>query len=215
MDAGRGRQGERGHQHGHGQSVRDDYDPEIHVVRSELRNGSGPGRLGPRHRDPVNLPTGRGGPGPSRTASGKSNVIRNYEIARNQTERIVCRATSPGSPCPWSWTEPTERRSGARVFVPDRGRLNTSRGGTAAVGFNADREHDLGLLHALQPGAPISWPGRAGQRQELCLAHQARRVPGHCPLGADLHRQAVGGGSGPCGCWARPWTGPGPRGGGT
>ena len=77
--------------------VEDNYDPEIHVVRSEeLKNASsgsmseGAGIAGTQS----NLPTGRGGPGaiPGATASGQSNVLRNYEIGRNQVERVV----SPG-----------------------------------------------------------------------------------------------------------------------
>lgn len=77
--------------------VEDNYDPEIHVVRSEeLKNASSgamadsAGMAGTQS----NLPTGRGGPGsiPDSTASGQSNVLRNYEIGRNQVERVV----SPG-----------------------------------------------------------------------------------------------------------------------
>lgn len=74
-------------------SVEDNYDPEIHVVRSEeLKNSSNDanaanaGIAGTQS----NLPTGRGGPGsiPESTSSGQSTVLRNYEIARNQTERV-------------------------------------------------------------------------------------------------------------------------------
>ncbi len=78
-------------------SVEDNYDPEIHVVRSEELKAAGAsgsalnaGIAGTQS----NLPTGRGGPGslPETTGTGQSNIIRNYEIARNQTERVK----SPG-----------------------------------------------------------------------------------------------------------------------
>jgi len=78
-------------------NVEDTYDPEIQVVRSEeLKNaGSGKdaGALG-LAGTASNLPTGRGEPGslPDNTRSGSGSIIRNYEIARNQTERVK----SPG-----------------------------------------------------------------------------------------------------------------------
>lgn len=78
-------------------SVEDNYDPEIHVVRSEELKAAGAGASALNAGiagTQSNLPTGRGGPGalPETTGSGQSNVIRNYEIARNQTERVK----SPG-----------------------------------------------------------------------------------------------------------------------
>jgi flagellar M-ring protein FliF len=78
-------------------SVEDMYDPEIHVVRAEeLKNqyaaaqGNTQGAAG----TPSNLPTGRGGPEavPGQEAGGAGSIVRNYEIGRNQTERIY----SPG-----------------------------------------------------------------------------------------------------------------------
>lgn len=78
-------------------SVEDNYDPEVHVVRSEeLKNAyNGSDTInGGIAGTQSNLPTGRGGPGsiPDNASEGRSNVVRNYEIARNQTERVK----SPG-----------------------------------------------------------------------------------------------------------------------
>lgn len=79
-------------------SVEDNYDPEIHVVRSEeLKNAyNGSNALsGGIAGTQSNLPTGRGGPDslPENGSNGQANVLRNYEIAREQTERVK----SPGN----------------------------------------------------------------------------------------------------------------------
>jgi flagellar M-ring protein FliF len=78
-------------------NVEDNYDPEIHVVRSEeLKNSSlnGTGASAGIAGTQSNLPTGRGGATtlPEGGGSGQNAVVRNYEIGRNQVERVK----SPG-----------------------------------------------------------------------------------------------------------------------
>ncbi|MFY9169155.1 MAG: flagellar basal-body MS-ring/collar protein FliF [Desulfomonilia bacterium] len=134
-------------------SVQDNYDPEIHVVRSEeLRNEF-------RGSDAVtagiagtasNLPTGRGGPGaiPENASSGQSNVIRNYEIARNQIERIE----SPGGITRLTISvvvDGTYKQddNGNRIFVPrtESQLKNIEDAVRHAVGFSADREDTISV----------------------------------------------------------------------
>ncbi|HNY66465.1 MAG TPA: flagellar basal-body MS-ring/collar protein FliF [Deltaproteobacteria bacterium] len=78
-------------------NVEDNYDPEIHVVRSEeLKNASmgGAGAAAGLAGTQSNLPTGRGGPNalPESGGNNQNTVVRNYEIGRNQVERVK----SPG-----------------------------------------------------------------------------------------------------------------------
>ena len=78
-------------------SVKDTYDPDSKVVRSEqISNESSP--QGPSAGGiagvQANIPTGRGTPGmiaPGNTTS-TSNIVRNYEISRNKVELVQ----SPG-----------------------------------------------------------------------------------------------------------------------
>ena len=78
-------------------SVKDTYDPDSKVVRSEqISNESSP--QGPSAGGiagvQANIPTGRGTPGmiaPGNTTSA-SNIVRNYEISRNKVELVQ----SPG-----------------------------------------------------------------------------------------------------------------------
>jgi flagellar M-ring protein FliF len=155
-------------------SVHDDYDPEIHVVRSEeLRNefqgqeDLAAGIAGTQS----NLPTGRGGPGaiPEDSASGKSNVIRNYEIARNQTERIV----SPGNITRLTVSVVVDGtyksdENGARVFVPRTAEelKDIEEAVRHTVGFSADREDTISVscMPFSQDGSDI-----------VALAEQAKR----------------------------------------
>jgi flagellar M-ring protein FliF len=78
-------------------NVEDNYDPEIHVVRSEeLKNSNtgGAGNSAGIAGTQSNIPTGRGGPNalPETGGAGNNAIVRNYEIGRNQVERVK----SPG-----------------------------------------------------------------------------------------------------------------------
>ncbi len=129
-------------------SVQDMYDPEIHVVRSEeLKNqyaaarGDTQGAAG----TPSNLPTGRGGPEavPGQDAAGAGSIVRNYEIGRNQTERIY----SPGEVKKLTvsvvvdGTYKTDK-DGNKLFVARQASelREIENAVKNAVGFNADRE---------------------------------------------------------------------------
>jgi flagellar M-ring protein FliF len=134
-------------------SVEDNYDPEIHVVRSEeLKNefrsseDVNAGIAGTQS----NLPTGRGAPGsiPDNASSGQSNVIRNYEIARNQTERIE----SPGNITRLTVSvvvDGTYKKDedGGRIFVPRTAEelKNIEDAVRHTVGFSADREDTISV----------------------------------------------------------------------
>ncbi len=134
-------------------SVEDSYDPEMQVIRSEeLKNEfSGGDRVtGGIAGVQSNLPTGRGGPGaiPANASSGGSNVVRNYEIGRNQIERIQ----SPGNITRLTVSVVVDGRyktddEGNQVFVPRqaeelKGIENAVR---HAVGFSTDREDTISV----------------------------------------------------------------------
>jgi flagellar M-ring protein FliF len=134
-------------------SVQDNYDPEIHVVRSEeLKNefrGSDVINAGIAGTE-SNLPTGRGGPDsiPENASSGQSNVIRNYEIARNQTERIE----SPGGITRLTISVVVDGtykqdEGGNRIFVSrTESELKSIEDAVRhAVGFSVDREDTISV----------------------------------------------------------------------
>ncbi len=134
-------------------SVNDTYDPEIQVVRSEeLSNQFTPGAgvPGGLSGTPSNLPTGRGGavalaPG---GGAGGSSVVRNYEIGRNQTERIQ----SPGDITRLTVSVVVDGSyrtddSGKRVFAarPDEELKGIEDAVRHAVGFSADRDDSISV----------------------------------------------------------------------
>lgn len=134
-------------------SVEDTYDPEMQVVRSEeLKNEFSGGDAVTKGiaGTQSNLPTGRGGPGaiPDSAKSGGSNVVRNYEIGRNQIERIQ----SPGNITRLTvsvvvdGTYKTDE-SGNRVFVPRQAQELSGIESAVkhAVGFSADREDTISV----------------------------------------------------------------------
>lgn len=129
-------------------SVEDMYDPEIHVVRSEeLKNqyaGTDKETQGAAGT-PSNLPTGRGGPDavPGQGTKGSGTVVRNYEIGRNQTERIY----SPGNVKKLTVSVVVdgtykEDKEGNRLFVARQASelKQIENAVKNAVGFDADRE---------------------------------------------------------------------------
>jgi len=134
-------------------SVEDTYDPEIQVVRSEeLKNEfrGGDQIIGGIAGAQSNLPTGRGGPGaiPDGASSGGSNVVRNYEIGRNQIERI----SSPGNITRLTVSvvvdgEYKADENGTPVFVPRPAEELTGIENAVkhAVGFSADREDTISV----------------------------------------------------------------------
>ncbi|MCD6280283.1 MAG: flagellar M-ring protein FliF [Deltaproteobacteria bacterium] len=134
-------------------SVKDIYDPDSKVVRSEqISNESSP--QGPSAGGiagvQANIPTGRGTPGmiaPGNTTS-TSNIVRNYEISRNKVELVQ----SPGE----------IKRLTVSVIVD--GNYKTSKDGKKlfvqrseeemkeiedavkhAVGFNVDRDDSIAV----------------------------------------------------------------------
>lgn len=129
-------------------SVQDIYDPEIHVVRSEeLRDQYA--RLENQTQGAAgtssNLPTGRGGPEavPGGGDKGNGSIVRNYEIGRNQTERIY----SPGDVKKLTVSvvvDGTYRtgKDGNKMFIARQAsELKEIESAVKnAVGFNADRE---------------------------------------------------------------------------
>ncbi|HHO75135.1 MAG TPA: flagellar M-ring protein FliF [Deltaproteobacteria bacterium] len=134
-------------------SVEDSFDPEMQVIRSEeLKNEfSGGDRVpGGIAGTPSNLPTGRGGPGaiPANANAGGSNIVRNYEIGRNQIERIQ----SPGNITRLTVSVVVDGQyrtddTGKQVFVPRqteelKGIENAVR---HAVGFSTDREDTISV----------------------------------------------------------------------
>jgi flagellar M-ring protein FliF len=134
-------------------SVQDNYDPEIHVVRSEeVKNqfsGSDKNAQG-LAGTPSNLPTGRGGPeaAPSSGGAGGSALVRNYEIGRNQTESIF----SPGNIKKLTVSVVVDGtykkdKTGNKIFVPRQaGELKDIENAVKqAVGFNADREDTMSV----------------------------------------------------------------------
>jgi len=129
-------------------SLKDAYDPDLQVTRSEeLKNefgaplGGAAGIAGTQ----ANLPTGRGGPSPipPGAQSGSSSVIRNYEITTTKTEHIQ----APGEIRRLSvsvvvdGTYKTDK-DGKKTYVPrPAGELKDIENAVKqAVGFNADRE---------------------------------------------------------------------------
>ncbi len=129
-------------------NVEDTYDPEIHVVRSEeLKNqyaGADKETKGAAGT-PSNLPTGKGGPDaiPAKGAEGGESIVRNYEIARNQTERIL----SPGDVKRLTVSVVVDGtykadKAGNKLFVPRQASelKDIENAVRHAVGFNADRE---------------------------------------------------------------------------
>ena len=133
--------------------VEDTYDPEIHVVRSEEVKNSGAGA----DKNPLgiagtqsNLPTGRGGADavPAVGSQANSAIVRNYEIARNQTESIL----SPGNIKRLTVSvvvDGTYKKdaSGNRIFVPRlAGELKEIENAVKqSVGFSADREDTMAI----------------------------------------------------------------------
>lgn len=129
-------------------SMQDNYDPEIHVVRSEeVKNqyaGSAQAAQGPAGT-PSNLPTGRGGPEavPAEGGKGAGSIVRNYEIGRNQTEHVH----SPGDvkrltvSVVVDGTYKTDK-DGNKLFVARQASelAEIEKAVKNAVGFNADRE---------------------------------------------------------------------------
>ncbi len=134
-------------------SVEDSYDPELQVVRSEeLKNEftAGDKVTGGIAGAESNLPTGRGGPGsiPANASSGGSNIVRNYEIGRNQTERIK----SPGNITRLTISVVVDGNyktddKGARVFVPRQAEELTGIENAVkhAVGYSGDREDTISV----------------------------------------------------------------------
>ncbi|MGO9146330.1 MAG: flagellar basal-body MS-ring/collar protein FliF [Desulfomonilia bacterium] len=129
-------------------SVQDNYDPEIHVVRSEEVKNQYTGKEKNTQGaagTPSNLPTGKGGPEaiPPNGASGGESIVRNYEIGRNQTEHVF----SPGDvkrltvSVVVDGTYKTDK-GGNKLFVPRQAsELNEIENAVKqTVGFNADRE---------------------------------------------------------------------------
>lgn len=157
--------------------VEDNYDPEIHVVRSEeLKNASSgamadsAGIAGTQS----NLPTGRGGPGsiPDTTSSGQSNILRNYEIGRNQVERVV----SPGKVTRLAVSvvvDGTYRTDGkgAKTFVTrtpeELKRIEDAV--KQSVGFSADREDTFSIscMPFAQEGSDIAALADKEKKQEF------------------------------------------------
>ncbi|MGC9324316.1 MAG: flagellar basal-body MS-ring/collar protein FliF [Desulfomonilia bacterium] len=161
-------------------SVQDTFDPEIHVVRSEeLRNEYTGGDMIPEGiaGTPSNLPTGRGGPEtlPQNSSSGGSDVIRNYEIGRNQIERIY----SPGDitrltvsvVVDGTYEENTE---GNRVFIPRQtSELKEIENAVRhAVGFNADRDDIISVscIPFAQGDSDITALSEKAQKRDLIIS---------------------------------------------
>jgi flagellar M-ring protein FliF len=132
-------------------SIQDTYDPEIHVVRSEeVKNQFAGSDKNPQGiaGTQSNLPTGRGGPEavPEKGSSGGSAIVRNYEIARNQTESIF----SPGDIKRLTVSVVVDGtykndKAGNKLFVPRQaGELKDIENAVKqAVGFSADREDTI------------------------------------------------------------------------
>ncbi len=134
-------------------SVQDNYDPEIHVVRSEeVKNqyaGSDKNTQG-LAGTPSNLPTGRGGPTDAAATggSGGSALVRNYEIGRNQVESIY----SPGNIKKLTVSVVVDgiyktEKDGKKTFVPRTAAelKDIENAVKQAVGFNADREDTMSV----------------------------------------------------------------------
>ncbi|MBN2298460.1 MAG: flagellar M-ring protein FliF [Deltaproteobacteria bacterium] len=133
--------------------VEDSYDPEMQVIRSEeLKNEfSGGDRItGGIAGVQSNLPTGRGGPGaiPANASSGGSNIVRNYEIGRNQIERIQ----SPGNITRLTISVVVDGQyktddTGNQVFVPRQAEelKGIEDAVRHAVGFSTDREDTISV----------------------------------------------------------------------
>jgi len=134
-------------------SVEDMYDPEIQVVRSEeLKNefSGSENSIGGIAGTQSNIPTGRGTSNniPQNANSGGSNIVRNYEIARNQTETIQ----SPGEITRLTVSVVVDGiyktdDEGKRIFVARqdeeiKGIENAVR---HAVGFSSDRDDTISV----------------------------------------------------------------------
>jgi len=134
-------------------SVNDDYDPEGQVIRSEeLARQFSADELIPAGiaGTESNLPSGRGSPQeiPDGAKPGESNVIRNYEITRTQTESIK----SPGNITRLTISVVVDGiyktdENGNRIFSA---RTNDELKGIEnavkyAVGFNVDRDDTISV----------------------------------------------------------------------
>jgi len=138
-------------------SLKDVYDPELQVTRSEeLRNefGAPPGGAAGIAGTQANLPTGRGGPTPipPNAQSGSSSVIRNYEITSTKTEQIQ----APGEIRRLSVSVVVDGiykadKDGKKVYIPRQASelKDIENAVKQAVGFNADRE-DLISVSCMQ-----------------------------------------------------------------
>lgn len=138
-------------------SLKDAYDPDLQVTRSEeLKNefGGPPGGAAGIAGTQANLPTGRGGPTPipPGAQSGASSVIRNYEITTTKTEHIQ----APGEIRRLSVSVVVDGiykadKDGKKVYMPRQaGELKDIENAVKqAVGFNADRE-DLISVASMQ-----------------------------------------------------------------
>lgn len=134
-------------------NVEDNYDPEVHVVRSEeLKNAgmTGAGASAGLAGTQSNLPTGRGGPNalPEGGGSGQNAVVRNYEIGRNQVERVQ----SPGKVTRLTvsvvvdGTYTTDAK-GNKVFAARKADelKRIEEAVKQSVGFSADREDQFSI----------------------------------------------------------------------
>ncbi len=158
-------------------SVEDNYDPEIHVVRSEeLKNAyTGDDAVsGGIAGTQSNLPTGRGGPGSfsDNAAAGRSNVIRNYEIARNQTERVK----SPGNVTRLSvsvvvdGTYKTDAKGNNAFTTRTADELKRIEDAVKqTVGFSADREDTFSIscMPFIQEGPEMAALADKAKKNEL------------------------------------------------
>jgi flagellar M-ring protein FliF len=161
-------------------SVEDTYDPEIHVVRSEeVKNqfaGSDKNTQGIAGTQ-SNLPTGRGGPDaiPGAGSSGGSAIVRNYEIARNQTESIF----SPGDIKRLTVSVVVDGtykndKAGNKLFVPRlAGDLkNIENAVKQSVGFNADREDIISIscMPFAQEDTDLNAQSEKEKKRELLMS---------------------------------------------
>ncbi|HDP25242.1 MAG TPA: flagellar M-ring protein FliF [Deltaproteobacteria bacterium] len=161
-------------------SVQDTFDPEVHIVRSEEMKSTfnsadrfGQGIAGTQS----NLPTGRGGPEqlPQNASSGGSDIIRNYEIGRNQVERIY----SPGDITRLTVSVVVDGRyeaspEGNKTFIPrPASELREIENAVKhAVGFNADRDDTISVscIPFAQVDSDIGAISESAQRKELISA---------------------------------------------
>ncbi len=155
-------------------SVQDNYDPEIQIIRSEELKGSFSGtgdETGGVPGTQSNLPTARGGAIeiPQNANSGNSSVVRNYEIARSQTEIIQ----SPGDIKRLTISVVVDgtyetAADGNRSFVPrsDDELKRIEDAVKYAVGYSADREDIISVS---------SMPFAQEDADLLAMAEKAKR----------------------------------------